>query len=154
MRNDIRIFTANQDPDHPDVLNSHFKMYEFENNEGLVMIHSSIPYSLEKTRAELKKFMAREVYICITNAIRTENDNELLAKKYGWIDEGGKVARNSKHLTKFGGIAVDFFAYYYEGNKVILINPKITGNIARKHFDWVKDDYADNHVHADNRNKT
>lgn len=128
---------------------SHFKLYEFENAEGLVMIHPSVIESLEGVRAELCEIFGSEVAVIITDAIRTEADLFKLALEYGWIDEGGKVSRDSKHLTKHGGIAVDFTAEVKETRRDV---PQWKlGQVAARYFDWVKDDYLDGHVHADNR---
>lgn len=130
---------------------SNFSLHEFENGDGLVMVHSTLLESLERTRAELCRKYEQEVCIVITDGIRTPEDLERLAAGYGWIDEGGTVSRESKHLTKFGGIAADFRATVKQTG--FRIDGGLVGNIAREFFDWVKDDYMDGHVHADNRIK-
>lgn len=129
---------------------SHFKLYEFENAEGLVMIHPSVVESLEAMRAELCQTYG-ETAVIITDAVRTEADLEKLAAEYGWTDQGGKVSRNSRHLSKHGGIAVDFYAEVKATREAVRQWP--LGQVARKHFDYVKDDYPDGHVHADNRQR-
>jgi len=142
-RNDITITTH-----FSNRVAQNFKLYEFENKEGLVMVNPLLVRRLEKLRHELNLIFGRDtVKIIITNAIRTEADNERLAKKLGWTDEGGLVSRNSKHLTKYGGIAADIVAYC---EKRKIAGPAV-GKIAQKHFDFVKSDYEDGHVHVDLR---
>lgn len=145
-RNDVRLMT------HLDgAWVSHFRLREFENAEGLAMVHSSVLESLERTRRDLGAMAGEEVWIIITNALRTEEDLERLAARLGWVDEGGLVARNSRHLARFGGIAVDIVARVARTHRAI---PQRTlGEVCRRHFDFVKDDYADGHVHADNRTR-
>lgn len=143
-RNDIRLVT---EVDGEPV--SHFKMREFENRAGLVMVHASVLDSLERVRRDLCAMAGEEVWVIVTDGVRTQDDLERLAARLGWIDEGGAVARNSKHLAKFGGIAVDVVARVASSRTRV---PQATlGGVCRRHFDWVKDDYADGHVHADNR---
>lgn len=150
MRNDIPIYT---DLDGNDRV-SNFKMSEFENRDGIVCIHSSVPRSLELTRQNLQGYRGGIVRVILTDAIRTFADLEHLAAIYGWIDEGGTVARDSKHLLKHGGIAVDIKAQWLnpDTRRWNRVPQKTVGEIARRFFDWVKDDYGDGHVHADNRN--
>ena len=130
---------------------SHFSLHEFENGDGLVMVNSTLLESLERTRAELGRKFREEVCIVITDGIRTQADLERLGEQYGWTDDGGTVSRESKHLTKFGGIACDFRAQFKRTR--YRIDSLLVGNIAREFFDWIKDDYMDGHVHADNRIK-
>ena len=79
-------------------------------------------------------------------------DLERLAVRYGWTDEGGRVARRSRHLAEFGGIAADLVARVARTRAAV---PQHTlGMVCRRYFDWVKDDYSDGHVHADNRERT
>jgi hypothetical protein len=145
-RNDIRFVT---ELDGETV--SHFKMREFENRDGLVMVHASVLDSLERVRRELCAMAGEEVWVIVTNGVRTRADLERLAARLGWIDEGGVVSRNSKHLAEFGGIAVDVVARVASSRHQV---PQATlGDVCRRHFDWVKDDYADGHVHADNRSR-
>ena len=128
---------------------TNFRLSEFENKDGLVMLHPTTLESLQRTRNHLCEIFDEEVGIIITNAVRTMADNNRLGAKYGFTDEGGKVSRNSKHLAKFGGIAVDIKAKFKKDGT--LINQKVVGDASRLFFDWVKDDYSDGHVHADNR---
>jgi hypothetical protein len=146
-RNNIRLVTElDGDPV------SHFKMREFENQAGLVMVHASVLDSLERVRRDLCAMAGEEVWVIVTDGVRTPDDLERLAARLGWIDEGGAVARNSKHLAKFGGIAVDVVARIASSRTRV---PQATlGKLCRRHFDWVKDDYADGHVHADNRSRS
>ena len=145
-RNDIYL-TLSRDGKPP----SHFKLREFENSGGLVMVHRSTLESLEAVRADLCAQYDEEVQVIITDGIRTQEDNERIAEKYGWADEGGAVARMSKHLTAYGGIAVDITARVARTGA--RISQRTLGDICRRHFDFVKDDYRDGHVHADNRNR-
>lgn len=121
----------------------HFKLFEFEDPEGLVMVHPSVIVSLERVRADLCTMHGADVPIRITCGVRTHQYNERLAARLGWTDEGGAVSRTSKHLPEYGGIAVDIVA-----DK---IGQRALGKVCRRYFDFVKDDYGDGHVHADNR---
>jgi len=132
----------------------HFRLSEFENADGLVMVNPSVVRSLELTRFVLCQQYDREVQIIIKDAFRTEADNNRLGEKLGWTDEGGLVARDSKHLAKYGGIAVDIVARYREGDKWIRVPQEILAAACRDHFDYVKADYKDGHVHADNRERS
>ncbi|MFA7693336.1 MAG: hypothetical protein GX117_04075 [Candidatus Hydrogenedentes bacterium] len=131
------------------VLYGNFKLREFENAEGLAMVHPTLLEGLERTRRDLGAYYGKTVYVIITSAVRTEQDNERLAKQLGWTEDGGLVSRGSYHLNRFGGIAVDLIAKEAETGRVVA--QKTVGKICRRYFDWVKDDYADGHVHVDNR---
>lgn len=130
---------------------SHFKLREFENAEGLAMVHVSVPVSLERVRRDLGALYGETVWVIITDAVRTRADLERLAARYGWTDEGGQVARQSRHLAEYGGIAVDIIARVARTRT--LVPQGEVGRVCRRHFDWVKDDYTDGHVHADNRSR-
>ena len=145
-RNNIKLWTEIDGQ-----LVSHFKMREFENKDGLVMVHSSLLQSLEQVRRDLSAICKKDVSINITDSIRTQAELETLASHYGWIDEGGTVSRRSKHLAEFGGIAVDLVAVVV-ATKGRVPQEKL-GRVCRRYFDWVKDDYGSGHVHADNRYK-
>lgn len=128
---------------------SHFKLREFENRDGLAMVHSSVLVSLEQTRRDLCVRYGEEVWILITDAVRTCDDLNRLAERYGWTDEGGLVARHSKHLVEFGGIAVDLVAVVARTRT--RVPQEVLGTVCRRYFSYVKDDYLDGHVHGDNR---
>jgi hypothetical protein len=145
-RNDIRLVTNLEGEDV-----SHFRLREFENREGLVMVHASVLESLERVRRRLGEVTGEEVRIIITDAVRTHADLERLAARLGWADEGGLVARRSKHLAEFGGIAVDLYAS--RASNGAHLPQAVVGAACRAFFDWVKDTYADGHVHADNRDR-
>jgi len=130
---------------------THFRLREFENSDGLAMVHASMLESLERVRRDLCAVCEEEVWIIITGAIRTHAELERLASRLGWTDQGGAVARNSKHLVDFGGIAVDLVAVVARTRE--RIPQETVGEVCRRHFDWVKDDYSDGHVHADNRDR-
>jgi hypothetical protein len=81
--------------------------------------------------------------------VRTEAELAALAARLGWTDEGGSVSRDSMHLTKYGGIAVDLVGVVASSRHRV---PQTTlGEVCRRYFDFVKDDYRDGHVHADLR---
>ena len=127
----------------------HFKLREVENAAGLAMVHDGTLLSLERVRRDLGALYGETVWVLITGAVRTPEDLERLAARHGWTDEGGLVARRSRHLAEFGGIAVDLAARVARTGAPV---PQRTlGAVCRRHFDWVKDDYQDGHVHADNR---
>lgn len=130
---------------------SHFKLYEFENADGLAMVDSTVVQSLEMTRIALGKQYECEVQIIVTSGIRTVDDNERLAARLRWVHDGGLVAKDSKHLAKYGGIAVDIIARFYEDGKWIRVEQLRLASACRDQFSYVKADYKDGHVHADNR---
>ena len=130
---------------------SHFRLREFENRDGLAMVHRSTLESLERVRRDLCAAAGEEVWIIVTDAVRTAANLERLAARLGWVDEGGAVSRRSKHLAAFGGIAVDVVAVIARTRE--RVPQRVVGGVCRRHFDWVKDDYADGHVHADNRER-
>jgi hypothetical protein len=128
---------------------SHFSLREFENAYGFVMVHASVPRALELVRRDLCREAGEEVEIVITDALRTEEELRQLAQRYGWADEGGSVSRNSRHLARYGGIAVDIVARVRSSGA--RFPQDSVGAACRRYFDFVKDDYPDGHVHADNR---
>lgn len=127
---------------------SHFSLREFANAQGLCIVHPCLLESLERARADLARRYGVEVFLVITDATRTEEDNRRLAERLGWSDQGGLVARNSRHLARWGGIAVDLKARLRGGAPV---PPNTLAEVCRKHFDYVRAGYPDGHVHADNR---
>ena len=143
-RNDVRLLT-NLDGDRM----SHFRLCEFENADGLAMVHGATLEALERVRRDLAAVVGEEVYVIITDAARTQQDLERLAARYGWTDDGGLVSRNSKHLVQYGGIAVDLIAVVAETRQ--RVPQRIVGTVCRRYFHWVKDTYRDGHVHADLR---
>ncbi|MCP4640199.1 MAG: hypothetical protein GY851_07195 [bacterium] len=130
---------------------SHFRLREFENHDGMAMVHAATLESLERVRRDLSAQAGEEVYVVVTDAVRTSTDLDRLAARLGWTDQGGAVSRSSKHLARFGGIAVDIVAKVARTRH--RIPQKALGRVCRRHFDWVKDDYRDGHVHADNRER-
>ena len=117
------------------------------------MIDSTLLESLEAVRADLCKEYDRDVQLIITSGLRTESENEALAARHGWVDEGGLVARDSMHLEKHGGIAVDIFARLPCSSSYGIVPQAFLEKICRKHFVYVKADYVDGHVHCDNRGR-
>jgi len=130
---------------------SHFKMREFENVRGFVMVDDTVIRSLERVREKLGRECECEVEVLVTSGVRMQEDNERIAEVLGWTDEGGLVARDSQHLEVYGGIAVDIVARYRKGDTWIRVPAFDVGVACRDHFAYVKDDYEDGHVHADNR---
>lgn len=143
-RNRIRLMTSAEEP-------SHFVLCEFENDDGWAMVHQSVVDSLEHVRRDLCGTYSMDVEVLIKGSTRTEARLAALAAQYGWTDEGGLVSRDSKHLAKYGGIAVDIVA------RIALtktrVKQSVLGAVCRRYFDLVKDDYADGHVHCDNRDR-
>lgn len=149
--NDILLVTDKMRERNP-LYEAHFRLREFANAEGVVMVHPALINGLEALRHELYCAFREEVWIIITDGIRTQDDLERLADKYGWIDEGGVVSRDSKHLTKYGGIAADikcFKANKGPDGRRERVAQALVGRMARRFFLFVKDDYADGHVHVD-----
>ena len=147
MRNDLRLSYRDGNEWHL----SHFRMAEFQNRAGYVMIDDSVIRSLEKVREALGKLYECEVEVIVTSGIRTLADNERLAEVLGWTDEGGLVARDSQHLEEYGGVAVDIRAQYRDGSGYTRVPADRVGAACENHFAYVKADYEDGHVHADNR---
>ncbi len=145
-RNDVSLMTVLDGE-----MVSHFKLREFENRDGLAMIHPAALTALEQTRRDLNARYGETVWILITDAVRTPADLERLAARLGWTDEGGLVARRSRHLSVFGGIAVDLVAVVARTGARV---PQCElGAVCRRYFDFVKDDYRDGHVHGDMRER-
>ena len=137
--------------DGDELKESHFRMCEFENRDGFVMVDDSVLRSLELVRRDLGAQYGHAVRIMITSGTRTIADNERLGKVLGWTDAGGAVARNSRHLAKYGGVAVDIVASHMVNFAWVSIPQERLASTCRDHFAYVKADYRDGHVHADNR---
>jgi len=143
-RNDIRLL-ASVDGEEA----AHFRLREFVNADGLAMVHPELLIALERVRRDLNAMAGETVWVIIKDAVRTNADLAKLAARLGWTDEGGVVSRDSMHLAKYGGIAVDLIAMIASGKHRV---PQSTlGEVCRRYFDYVKDDYRDGHVHADLR---
>ena len=125
----------------------HFRLREFENRDGLVMVHMELLRGLELLRADLCEAFASDVGIVVTDGVRTQGDLERLAGELGWLDEGGLVSRDSRHLAKYGGIAADIYAI---SNTRVVPHAALLA-LARRHFDFVKG--YDTHVHVDQRER-
>ncbi len=128
---------------------SHFSLQEF------TPVHESVLVSLEHVRAKLNDDRGGGVTITITDAARSQADNDALRDKFG-----SSVSLASKHLvtTKSvecglvtGCVAVDFRAIDADGERLPQGEVAV---VAELYFDWVKADYSDGHVHADNRYRT
>lgn len=130
---------------------SHFRLREFENAEGLAMVHATLLESLECVRRDLSAMKGEDVCVLVKDGVRTNADLARLAARLGWTDQGGAVSRDSKHLAKYGGIAADLVAVVARTKE--RVPQRVLGSVCRRYFDWVKDDYKDGHVHADNRTR-
>jgi len=115
------------------------------------MVDDSVIRSLELVRESLGRQYECEVEVLVTSGVRTQEDNERIAEVLGWTDEGGLVARDSKHLEEYGGIAVDIVARYRKGDEWVRVPQCDVASACRDRFAYVKADYADGHVHSDNR---
>jgi len=147
MRNDVRLCWDAHGSSEP----SHFCLWEFESNDGTVVVDARLVRALELVRRELGRHFAEEVQIVITSGTRSPADNERLAKTLGWVEDGGLVARDSRHLPKYGGIAADLYARYKGACGWIVVDQEDVAAACRRVFRYVKADYQDGHVHADNR---
>ena len=110
---------------------SHFKLREFENAEGLAMVHATALTSLEQVRRDPCALYGETVHRIVTSAVRTPSGLERRALRHGRTHECGRVARTRAAVPQH-----------------------TLGMVCRRYFDWVKDDYSDGHVHADNRERT
>lgn len=144
-RNDIRLL-SNLDGEPV----SNYRLREFENADGFAMVHPDLLLVLERVRRDLAAMAGETVWVIVKDGVRTQADLERLAGRLGWADEGGAVSRDSMHLAKYGGIAVDIIAIVARTRE--RVPQSELGAICRRHFDFVKDDYANGHVHADLRN--
>ena len=131
------------------MIQENFWLDEFAMAEGAVILHPSVPVSLEMTRYELNITEGEDVYIVVTDSTRSKATNNELGRRHGWTGHGGTVSKDSKHLVENGACAVDFYAVYAKSKK--RVDQKTVAKIARKYFDWVNDKYSDGHVHGDNR---
>jgi len=145
-RNDVPLLTR---LDGEDV--AHFRLREFENRDGFAMVHPELLLNLERVRRDLKEAAGETVWLIVTDALRTRADLERLAARLGWTHEGGAVSRTSMHLARHGGIAVDLIGVIASSR--VRIPQRDLGAVCRRYFDFVKDDYADGHVHADLRGR-
>jgi len=127
---------------------SHFRLREFLSPSGVAVVRSDLLRALEGLRAALCEAAGEEVFIRISSGTRTQADQVRLAQRLGWTDEGGLVARNSRHLPQYGGIAADLYARTRSGRN---IPQKELAAVCRRFFPFVKADYADGHVHVDMR---
>ena len=128
---------------------SHFSLHEFENREGWCMIHPRLLRGLEALRAALCADRRADTQIIITRATVSEAENRALAARLGWTTAGGLVSPDTRHLSRWGGIAADIVCR--DTVTKAIIPPLFVGQRARQLFSFVKDDYADNHVHVDQR---
>jgi hypothetical protein len=134
---------------------AHFWLDEFESHfpgyEGWVMVHPSVINALDSVWTDCALEVGEPVEVIIRCGTRSEAENTALARELGWTDDDppGKVSRTSKHLPKYGGVAVDFKVRNKRTRE--WLPQRVVGRIADKYFIYVKYDYADGHVHADNR---
>lgn len=133
---------ADQPPD------SHFRLREFLSPTGVAVVRSDLLRALEALRAHLSAQAGEEVFIRIASGTRTQADQVRLAQRLGWTDEGGLVARDSRHLPSYGGIAADIYARTRSGHD---IPQRALAQACELFFPFVKADYRDGHVHVDMR---
>lgn len=128
----------------------HFRLYEFEDRafDHVVVLHRLLLERLELLHCALAEELGHEVAICITRGSVTVCSNNRLGKILGWIGEGGIVSRNSRHLTKFGGIAADFYTIDQETG--LMVRTGAVAVLARPLFDVVLEHYP-THIHVDLR---
>jgi len=131
-------------------VSEHFKLYEFEDRafHHLVVLHPQTLERLELLHYALSEDLKHPVAISITCGTRSPRTNTQLAKLLGWIDDGGLVSRNSRHLPKFGGIAADLYAL--DKKLRVLVPTNRLAAIANQFFDVVLDHYP-THIHVDLR---
>jgi len=128
----------------------HFRLYEFEDRafDHVVVLHPLLLERLELLHSALAEKLEHQVAICITRGSVTVRSNNQLGKILGWIGEGGIVSRNSRHLTKFGGIAADLYTIDQETG--LMVPTGTVADEARPLFDVVLDHYP-THIHVDLR---
>ena len=129
---------------------SHFTMKEFEDLNGQVTLDYYTLLAIEYTREELCHRYKEDVMIIITGATRTKDRNAFLGNLLGFLPNG-LVARNSFHLLKYGGIALDLKALI-KRTKEPVSEANALG-AAGMFFDFVIGSYDDLHIHVDNRFK-
>jgi len=131
-------------------VSEHFKLCEFEDQSDghLVVLHPLTLERLELLHSALSEEIAHEIAIIVTCGTRTPRSNKQLGNRLGWTDDGGLVSRNSRHLPKFGGIAVDLYALDKEVR--VLVPTDRVAAIAKRFFDVVLDHYP-THIHVDLR---
>jgi len=139
------------------VWTSHFALHE------IVRVHWTVLVSAERVRAKLNELHGGGITLEIKGLARTEADNVALAQKLGWTCNGGQVSRYSTHLVNYenrlgekGCCGIDLVALRTNNAGGGFcprkrVPQRELGSVCRQFFDWVKDDYRDGHVHADNR---
>ena len=135
---------------------SNFSLHEFESRDGTVVVHSLLLQGLQLIRNELGRLYDANVPIIVNSGTRSEADNIELAGRLGWIDEGGVVSKDSKHLPKWGGIAADIRSGRMTTTRMLgldlseafVVPVAKIGEVARTIFPYVNDSYR-NHVHVD-----
>lgn len=147
MSNDVRLCWQDGRDERP----SHFRLCEFESGDGTVVVSAALVTSLERVRWDLSWDVGEDVQIVITSGTRSPADNKRLADKLGWVGDGGLVSRDSRHLPSHGGIAADIYARYQGEGGWIVLQKEDVAISCRRYFQYVKADYKDGHVHADNR---
>jgi len=132
---------------------THFGLWEFANPVGLVVVHPSMLLGLELTREtlnadrDLLDTPNDEIQIIVLDGTRTDEDVVRLVRKYGWVDDGGRVSRDTKHHWDYGGIAADIWARHKWSS--VPVSMERLASVARERFDFVK--VYEDHVHGDQR---
>jgi len=117
-------------------LSEHFNLKEFQNRNGEVKIDPLLVSTLEELRSTLGG-----ISIIITSGYRSKSDNEALAERLGWIEDGGLVAKDSQHLY---GKAADIVCYDFDLRQYLA--PTLVATHAAKLFSFVKAYEAHTHV--------
>ena len=79
LTNDIKIYTSIDGE-----LISNFRLREFQNTLGWVILHEKIPWALEMTRSALNsRYPTWRIQLIIRDCTRTRQQNEALARKLG-----------------------------------------------------------------------
>jgi len=128
---------------------TNFTAYEFRSRStGLVLIHPLVVMCAELVRRDLNEFIRPGIQVIITHGLRMPADEMRLVERYGWLDEGGRVSRNSRHKPENGACAIDFYAWdVVECERVL---QTYVERIAMDWFDWTKT-YNDGTIHGDLR---
>jgi len=117
-------------------ISEHFNLREFANRKGEVKLETELVNTLEELRKALQHPM-----IIITSGYRSPADNEELATRLGWIEDGGLVSKDSQHME---GKAADIIAY--NPHTRTYISPTRVAEVASKLFSFVKAYEAHTHV--------
>ena len=117
-------------------ISKHFNLREFQNSSGEVKLNPLLVTNLEELRSDLGG-----VSIIITSGYRSPEDNNALADRLGWIEDGGLVSRDSQHIW---GNAADIVCYDFGLHQYL--SPLLVAKHAEPLFSFVKPYKAHTHV--------